>query len=204
MARERDFRRFKKKVNDLRDGLSSSERRDKMSEVFFGSSDREALNPAPDADQWQGLLDNSVDWLKYFAQYFLDGNVYNAAKHGLGVWPQNSALKVEIDGLPDFLNGSGPCLEYLHTERNSEGRNQWRRTTKWIQLDRSFGCIHVACALIHRLWCVARVRHGDSNSFEFELRTFPSPSEMLGDDEMVLATLSRTLSYYENVPAEFS
>lgn len=202
MARERSFRRFKKKVADLLDNLSSPQGRDEMSEVFFGTLDRKTLNPVPDEDKWNSLVENAADWLSWFGKYILDGNVYNAAKHGLGVRPQNSALRVEIDGLADFLNGSGPCLEYLHTGRNSEGRNQWRRTTKWIKLDRSFGCIHVASVLIHRLWAVASVRHGNRASFELELMTFPSPSEMIGNDEMALATFSRTLRYHEDASAE--
>lgn len=202
IASERSFGRFKGKVSDLQQNLRTPDYRDRAATVFLGSSDWKELRPAISGDEWGHHLENSIQWLSWFATYILDGNVYNAAKHGLGVWPQNSALKVEIDGVSDFLNGSGTCLEYLHTSRENDGRTKWRRTTKWVRLDRTFASIHIACALIHRVWCVGSVRHGNCQKAELELFPFPSPSEMFAKDEMALANFSRSLRYYEDPTAE--
>jgi hypothetical protein len=199
---ERDFGRFKGKVSDLRQNLETPDYRDRAAKVFFGASDWKELRPAINEDEWTHHLENSIQWLSWFAAYMLDGYVYNAAKHGLGVWPQNSALSVEIDGMPDFLNGSGPCLEYLHTSREADGRIKWRRTTKWVRIDKTFASIHIACALIHRLWSVGSVRHGNFQKADLELFPFPSPSELLANDEMALTNFSRSLRYYEDPTAE--
>ena len=193
---------FKKKVRNLRENLSTPAYRDRAATVFFGSSNWEDLSPAVSEDEWNHHLDLSIQWLSWFAAYILDGEVYNAAKHGLGVQPKNMALSVGVDGIPDLLNGSGPCLEYLHTSRDDAGQKHWRRTTKWVLLDKTFGSIHIACALIHRLWSVGSVHHGVCQEANLQLFDFPSPSEMLAKDEMALVNFSRSLRYYEDPTSE--
>lgn len=194
VSRERSPRRFKRKIQNLLERLNTSAGKDAMASVLFGTADRTTFGTkAPSEDQWNGLVNSSADWLAWFGRYILDGDVYNAAKHGLGVSPQNIGLKIEIDGL-EFLNGSGPCLEYLHSVPSEEGK-QWKRTTKWLQCDRLFGCIHIACQLIHRLWTVGSVHYGSKESLELELRAFVSPSELFKNEEMALTKFSKSLGF---------
>jgi hypothetical protein len=194
VSRERSPRRFKKKVADLLEGLQGAEERERLSKVFFGTTDRTTFGEALSEENWEELVESSRLWLGWFARYMLDGDVYNAAKHGLGVHPRRVALKVEIDG-HKFLDGSGPCLEYLHSSRDEDGHRQWRRTTKWVQWDRLFGAVHIACQLIDRLWTVGRVRYGDAERLDLELRVFPTPSELFEPEEMSLATFSHSLGF---------
>jgi hypothetical protein len=166
-----------------------------MSRVFFGTTDRSTFGEkAPSEKTWGELIDNSRVWLCWFARYMLDGDVYNAAKHGLGVQPRRSALSVEIDG-ENFLNGSGPCLEFLQSVRKENGHREWRQTTKWVQWDRLFAAIHIACQLVDRIWTVGQVRYGDLERFDMELRVFATPSELFKNDEMSLAKFSHSLGF---------
>lgn len=71
----------------------------------------------------------------------------------------------------------------------------------WVRLDKTFASIHIASALIHRLWSVGGVRHGNFKKADLELFPFPSPSEFLANDEMTLTNFSRSLRYYED-PAD--
>src|SRR5690348_6121498 len=86
LSRERSPRRFKRKVENLLNNLSNEDERDRMAVVFFGTTDRLTFgDDAPDQETWTSLLESSSSWLSWFGRYILDGDVYNAAKHGLGV-----------------------------------------------------------------------------------------------------------------------
>lgn len=195
ISRERSPQRFKEKVESLPERLDTAEGQEQMCLTFFGAADRSTFgDEAPTEEVWAELLDSSRSWLSWFARYFLDSDVYNAAKHGLGVYPQRIALKVEIDGQP-LLDGSGPCLEYLHSVTDEDNNRQWRRATKWVHWDRLFGAIHIACQLIDRLWTVARVHYGESQRLQLELAVFARPAELLRGEEMALAKFSHSLGF---------
>lgn len=93
------------------------------------------------------------------------------------------------------MEGSGPRLEFLQSVRGEEGRRDWRRTTKWVHWDRLFGAIHIGCQLIDRLWTVARVRYGESDRLDLELRIFAEPSDLLGSEAMSMSKLSHSLGF---------
>lgn len=195
ISRERSPQRFKQKVEELLKRLDTAEGQEQMCLAFFGTADRSTFGEeAPTEETWEELIDSSRLWLSWFARYFLDSDVYNAAKHGLGVYPQRIALKVEIDGHP-LLDGSGPCLEYLHSVVDEDNKRQWRRATKWVQWDRLFGAIHVACQLIDRLWTVARVHYGESQRLQLELAVFARPAELFRSEEMALTKFSHSLGF---------
>lgn len=195
MSRERSPRRFKNKVGNLLERLQTPDGCKRMAVVFFGTADRLTFGQdGPSEDKWMKLIDSTRTWLSWFGRYILDGDVYNAAKHGLGVYPQRVSLTVEVDG-EQFLGGAGPCLEYLQSVREEEGRRQWKRTTKWLEWDRLFGSIHIACQLIDRLWTVANVKHGDAERLDLELRVFATPSQLFKNEEMTLAKLSHSLGF---------
>jgi hypothetical protein len=195
LSRERSPRRFKKKAAALLDRLETVEGQELLTRAFFGTTDRSTIGgEAVSEEMWTELVDSCRLWLSWFARYILDGDVYNAAKHGLGVHPQRIALTVEIDG-EAFIGGSGPCLEFLQSVRDADGHRRWRRTTKWVQWDRLFGAVHIACQLIDRLWTVARARYAGSGEIDLELRVFASPSELFESEEMSLAKISHSLGF---------
>lgn len=197
LSRERSPRRFKRKVENLLQDLRNEDERDRMAVVFFGTTDRLTFgDSAPDEETWRALLDSSSSWLLWFGRYILDGDVYNAAKHGLGVHPQRVSLSVEIDG-QSFLDGSGPCLEFLQLSSGDDGERQWRRTTKWIQWDKHAACIFIAAQLIRRLWTVAQVRYGSAVALDLELTAFATPTALFANEEMTLATFSHSVGFVE-------
>jgi hypothetical protein len=189
LASIRDFRRFKQGVKNLVAGLHDGSCVDTASEVLLGRTEAASM----DQDEWDALAANNAEWLAWLGEYFLNSDAYNAAKHGLGVLPQNIALKVTIDETIDFLDGAGPCLEYLHSDRDEGGVRHWHRTTRWLKPDRSFACIHIGCKLIERLWAVGEVRHGFGDSTTVEMDTFGSPQDLISKDSMTLAKMRVTL-----------
>ncbi|MGH2938777.1 MAG: hypothetical protein ACRDPE_11740 [Solirubrobacterales bacterium] len=193
MSRERSPRRFKRKVESLVERLGPDGDMQKMSWVFFGAADHRTFGDEALTDElWAELVESSRSWLSWFASYMLDADVYNAAKHGLGVYPQRMALSVEVDGQPLF-DGSGPCLEYLHEVRGENDGRAWRRGTKWVHWDHLFGAIHIACQLIERLWIVGRVHYGESARLDLELAVFARPADLFRNDGITLTKFSRSL-----------
>jgi hypothetical protein len=175
VSRERSPRRFKTKVSALGERVKTPGGEKDLARVFFGAPDHAGFGDADlPEEKWAELVENSRVWLTWFAGYMLDGDVYNAAKHGLAVYSRRSAVKVEVDGKP-FMEGSGPCLEFLRSVRREDGQRQWQRTTKWVHWDRLFGAIHIGCQLIDRMWTVARVHYGESERLDLQLRIFASP-----------------------------
>lgn len=196
LSRERSPRRFKNKVSGLVERLQTPAGEEDLARVLLGATDRTVFGDGgPSAEEWTELIDNSRLWLTWFARYMLDGDVYNAAKHGLGVHPKRTGMKVEIDG-KELTEAAGPALEFLHSVKlEGEGRRQWQRTIKWVHWDRLFGAIHIGCQLIDRLWTVARYRYGEDESLSLEFRVFATPSALLRPEGMDLTKLSRTLGF---------
>ena len=196
LSRERSPRRFKNKVSGLVKRLQTPEGEEGLARVLLGNTDRTVFGDSgPSGEEWTELIDNTRLWLSWFAGYMLDGDVYNAAKHGLGVSPSRTGVKVEIDG-KELAGASGPCLEFLQSVRldGDQGR-EWQGTTKWVHWDRLFGAIHIGCQLIDRLWTVARYRYGESERLDLTLRIFATPSALLRPDGMDLAKISHSLGF---------
>ncbi len=103
MAEERNFAAFKSRVDKLGEDLAGHRRHDELAKVFFGTGDRTALSPEPLEDAWRNGLENFGTWMSWFAQHFLDANVYNAAKHGLAVHPGEAAFQLGDDELMSQL-----------------------------------------------------------------------------------------------------
>lgn len=196
ISRERSPRRFKKRVSGLLDRLHTPEGEDGLVRLLLGPADRAAFsNPSFSEREWRELIDNSRLWLSWFARYILDGDVYNAAKHGLAVHSKRSGTKVAIDG-KDLMEAAGPALEFLHSVRlDGEEDRKWQRTTKWVHWDRLFGAIHIACQLIERLWTVARWRYREEEKLKLEVRVFATPSALLRPEGMDLTKISRSLGF---------
>ena len=141
VARVRSPQRFKDDVKRRFLGdLSDKARRRRVTEVFFGTRDRKALEPTPPEEEWIEGADNLERFLCRFASDFLDADLYNALKHGLAVMPGEAMVKV---GDGDLLKAEGPSIEYLSVRPDSLGRERWNRSTRWLKVDTAitFACL---------------------------------------------------------------
>lgn len=194
MAEERSFAAFKGRVDKLGEDLAAQRRHDELATVFFGTSDRAALHPEPREDLWHEGLENLVKWMSWYAQHFLDANVYNAAKHGLAVQPGEAAFQLGDD---ELISRSGPAIEYLEV-RDEHGRRRWHRTTQWVDVGRSLAYVFMACRLIKRLMDVARARYTDQPLRSLDLFVEPRFEKTLTGEGIEFTKLSFGLLYYRD------
>lgn len=166
LAKETNFRVFKEKAHRLGEDLAGGQRSEDVAAVFFGARERTSLNPSPPAVAWQQGLENVAAWIGWFAQHFLDANVYNAAKHGLALRPGDSSVSLRAPATAgavgegeEILGASGPSLEYIEIATDDSGQRYWQRTTRWIDVGRSLAYVFMACRLIKALWAVAKARY---------------------------------------------
>jgi hypothetical protein len=117
ISRERSPQRFKEKVEGLLERLDTAEGQEQMCRTFCGTADRSTFGEeAPTEEVWAELIDSSRSALSWFARYFLDSDVYNAAKHGLGVYP--GAL------LSRQLEVDSPCNTGGAASRRGDGADE--------------------------------------------------------------------------------
>jgi hypothetical protein len=202
LARENDFRAFKKKVARLRRGLASGDEANTISWVFYGTDDRERFRPPPPDGQWEDGTENIARFLDYYAAVFLDPSPYNAAKHGLALVAGEASFQID-DG--DLISMDGPSIEYLAVKPDPESkRPQWAQETKWVDAKRAIAFIYVARSLIEVLWDVAKahymkkkiegVRFFDKPKFEDALKVGRGGEE----DGILTEKMAMHLLYHED------
>ena len=95
--------------------------------------------------------------LRLFADIFLDGEAYNAVKHGMAIQTGNSRLTITIDD-HELGQTEGLHVDYLGT-RTTDGRKTWELKTKCFDLDLVLQQIFAAQRMIDALWKIARFRY---------------------------------------------
>lgn len=155
IAKERNFRRFRSEVEDLRHRIKAGEEGSRIHEVFHGTRDRLKIGSPdpPAAEDWEMASTNIGEFLIRFSDIYLDSNAYNAAKHGLVVAAGASRAQVEVDGI-EVMQIEGPCLEYL-VDR-TDGEDGWGLQTKWVDPDHAIALSIAASHVIRQLWIVAK------------------------------------------------
>ena len=157
MARIRTPGEFKQMVEDrfLKD-LPRQERRARVAQVFFATTERTKLKPTPSEEDWNKSLDNIEAFLIHFAQHFIEADVYSSLKHGLAVRPGEAAFQFD-DG--ELIKAEGTWIEYLSLRPNSDGQRRWHRSTTWIRPDHSMGLVYLAGRLMQSIWSIAKLRY---------------------------------------------
>lgn len=180
IARERDFKKLKGDVADLRDRLQDGTERENIEYVFYGGANREAFNPVPEEERWQASLRNIGRFLDRYAEQFLDSAPYNAAKHGMAVVSGHSGIELGVNNDPDgpFLSKSGPAIEYLAI-RGDKSQPRWAQETKWIDLAASIRLIGMARDLLDVLWTVGSAHRGGDHPEKLRLFDYPDYDAMM-------------------------
>lgn len=200
VARVRAPAKFKRQVEERFLGtLGRDERRRRVALVFFGGRDPAGVSPQPSQSDWDDGADNIEAFLCYFAQHFLEADVYNSLKHGLAVRPGDA--KVQL-GDGELLKAEGPSIEYLSIRESEGGQRRWCRSTTWIDVDRSISLVFLATRLIESLWGIARARYTGELPESISLFTQPKFKDVMTDLEpgesakVVLQSTHMELLYY--------
>lgn len=141
----------------VRPRMDNIQNRRAIANVFHMTSKREVFSPGPTEEQWETSLRLHELYLRHFARQYLEGSgLYNAAKHGLALTPQEQA-GFEMRGLG---SRHGPAIHYL-TVRTSEGQPipRWAEIIHWVDADQQMTLTFRAITQIRMLWSVARQRY---------------------------------------------
>ena len=135
--------------------------------------------------------------IRLCAEYFLDADSYNAAKHGFAVQGARSRLNVEVGDVLS-METQGLTIEWLGV-RGAEPR--WVRTKRWFSVEATVALAFFANRLIHALWSAARSRYlGEPISVELVLLTKENPFAAFGVPHHVLAEMDEELAYAGEKP----
>lgn len=155
------------------------------------------------ADALQGALDLLV-WTA--SRLTKDGNLYNAAKHGLAVVPAERGMSLGTD-TPLKLSVHGQSLTYLERRPVAEGGpNTWNETTTWVKSDHYIAWTHLVLRLMGSIWSIGKLAYTGSPG---ELHpVFPDMVDEVmkqaGDSDrgsvdeatVIVETMSTQLAYY--------
>ena len=154
-------------------------------------------------DPWDRSLTNIEGYLRGYAEQFLKrAPLYNAAKHGLALRPDEASMRMD-DG--SVIRAEGPMIQVLELQ-DRDGRPRWSLAHHWVKPDRQMALTYRAIQLIETLWQVARIRYvPEQRSEQFRLRLFHGASWhdiMLSDAEatggVVVETMAIDLIYYRS------
>jgi len=209
LSRERDFKKFKREVENLRTRLESGDEEDRIHQVFHINADLErvSLNPTPDKERWDRAAENLSRFLNFYASYFLDSAAYNAAKHGLAVTAGEQGIEFGVGtGEEPILSRKGPAIEYLKVAPGPGGHPRWQREIKWITTKRAIPLIYLGCNFIEAIWNIGAGRYGIRDPTELQLFDHPPFEEIIARSEVtqpglegvVMDRMSEVLLYRED------
>lgn len=147
-----------KRLKDLRNRWKSPTTRGALTRVFYGQNLRGPSGVEKNwwEDQVQGLRIVVSEALRRFHD---EADLYNSAKHGLGMVPGQAAMS--YGDLPDpIIKASGPSLTILEVGESSTGP-KWFQTTHWINRSTTIAMTALIADQIENLWAVARARYAD-------------------------------------------
>lgn len=205
VSRERDFRKFKKQVEELQQRLRNGEEVKRIHQVFHINDDRSAIKPTPDKVIWDASAKNIGRYLDFYASCFLDSSSYNAAKHGLALTAGDHGVHLGVGSDKEpFLSREGQAIEYLSIKQD-EDRARWARNLKWVRPKQAIPMIYVGCNLIEAIWNIGSGRYGIKELEELKLFDRPAFDDVMkrggyegkGLEGIEMMGLSQTLLYYE-------
>lgn len=174
LGRVRSPSKFKSNVEKLLIDLEDGSEDERIQSVFYGQSNRMALEPEIDEESWYKTTVNLNKYLTYFAETALDSNVYNAAKHGLALVAGSSSIELQPHGDPEpLVLAEGPALECLVVAPDEQGRRRWAREARWIDPDRAATHAWMGCQMLDSIWTMGKARYLEAK-FPLTLRSYAS------------------------------
>jgi hypothetical protein len=122
-----------------------------------------ALQTGPDGATGENALQGTIDCLVLTASRLLsEGNLYNAAKHGLAVLPGERGVSLGKDELPIDLSVQGPSLTFLERVAPNAGQPaRWNESTTWVQLDHWLAWTELVLMQVRSLWAIGKLAYQD-------------------------------------------
>lgn len=204
IARQRNPAAFKRKVEErFLNGLGQEERRRSVRIIFYGTNDRSVFRETPPDDAWNGGPDNIEHFLRYYAEAFVDADLYNAAKHGLAINPGEATVELADHEGEEILRAKGRAIEYLSEREEEDGVRTWTRATKWVDLELNVGFIFMATRFMESIWDIARARYCEQlpeAGIKFYDKQPLFDQMFLGMDTIKLTTMHMPLLYYADYP----
>jgi len=107
----------------------------------------------PSEEVWNTSLRLHEQFLRQFARRYLEsGGLYNAAKHGLALTPQEEA-GVAFAGI---LDQHGPAIHNLTVRHTpSQPIPRWTEVIHWVESDKLMALTSCAITQIRMLWRIA-------------------------------------------------
>jgi len=154
---------FYKEADRFRDALPSNEARADLLSVFTG----QGANMPEGSKGWsEDVQTSQIDGLTSLMGTAIDvldrdGNLYNAAKHGITVAPSELLLALVDEPGSDTVGGldisaEGPILTFLEVDRE---KRRWAETSTWIFPEANIHLTYLIARQIRALMHVGRVRY---------------------------------------------
>jgi hypothetical protein len=164
MSSIRNFSQFKEWVESLRD----DPKLDDLAGQFFGRSDEHPDTPADEAE-----------WVRVFAQHFLDSSSYNAAKHGMALAGGAARGTITIDD-KEIVRAQGPVVSWLAKWPNPgvDRPPRWTRVTRILSTEAYIVMIKVAADLMESIWIHGRSLHVGESGGDVSYVAYGSPRNL--------------------------
>ena len=152
-----NFAEFKRAVAKLQTSLDTTERIEDLLEVVtYAKTNIEPLGLSK--ERWTEHAEGLKLVFKFAASTFLnDSALYNAAKHGFAVIPNDAGMSLELS--EDFpIKKEGPALTYLE-RTTKDGATAWQESTQWVSAQVNLAWVQVIVDQIENLWTSAKAHY---------------------------------------------
>ncbi len=144
--------RFVKPVRD------ETELRALIADTILGNATHHVEIPIERAT-WDDAVERLTLWMRFFSRYLSqDASVYNAAKHGFTLCPEEAYVGFMNEQGKTLMSRSGPSLEILVRSEWSGDSRTWSLKTVWTSPIASWFFCSVATRIMESIFQVGRYR----------------------------------------------
>lgn len=97
-------------------------------------------------------------WLRQLATEFVDGDAYNAAKHGMAVNGASELWTVDVGGLR-VLERKGETISWLALRPDDDGEKRWATLSRMLSVEATVGVIFTTTTLMQGIYQRGRSAH---------------------------------------------
>jgi hypothetical protein len=195
-----NFTEFKREVAKLRSSLDDEKRMSDLLEVVSGTKTNAAIDDVDD-DRWASHAYGLRAVFEFAIRTFLDDSpLYNAAKHGFAIIPQDMGVALDIPDTDFSISQDGPAMTFL--ERTiKDGATVWGVATQWVTAKSNLAWTALIVKQVENLWNAARMHHGIALEDGEEPRLHLVPREIIdhlhqlqaGDNGIGITRMSMSL-----------